>query len=98
MKIKNPATLIGSFALLTFVVTNLSQIGAFAQGRTSASTPPQSRQLQQIEPVKNWPSKAKRWALVIGVDKYRDPQISPLKGSDNDAHALVDALVRYAGF
>jgi hypothetical protein len=48
--------------------------------------------------VKNWPSKAKRWALVIGVDKYRDPQISPLKGSDNDAHTLADALVRYAGF
>ncbi|HVS82447.1 MAG TPA: caspase family protein [Pyrinomonadaceae bacterium] len=58
----------------------------------------QSRQLQQLEPVKAWPSKAKRWALVIGVDKYRDPQISPLKGSDNDAHTLADALVRYAGF
>ena len=58
----------------------------------------QTRQLQQVEPVKAWPSKAKRWALVIGVDKYRDPQISPLKGSDNDAHTLADALVRYAGF
>jgi len=58
----------------------------------------QTRQLQQVEPVKAWPSKAKRWALVIGVDKYRDPQISPLKGSDNDARTLADALVRYAGF
>jgi len=57
-----------------------------------------SRQLQQVEPVTTWPSKAKRWALVIGVDKYSDPQISPLKGADNDARTLSDALVRYAGF
>jgi uncharacterized caspase-like protein len=35
---------------------------------------------------------------VIGVDKYSDPQISPLKGADNDARTLSDALVRYAGF
>jgi len=44
------------------------------------------------------PVSAKRWALVIGVDKYQDPQISPLKGSDNDARLIADALVRYAGF
>jgi len=42
--------------------------------------------------------ESKRWALVIGVDKYTDPQISPLKGSDNDARLIADALVRYAGF
>jgi len=57
-----------------------------------------SRQLQQVEPVTRWPGKAKRWALVIGVDKYSDPQISPLRGADNDARTLTDALVRYAGF
>ena len=44
------------------------------------------------------PVSAKRWALVIGVDKYQDPQISPLKGSDNDARLIANALVRYAGF
>ena len=59
-------------------------------------TPPQSRQLVQ-KPIATWPSKSKRWALVIGVDNYRDPQISALKGSDNDARVLADALVRYAG-
>jgi hypothetical protein len=57
-----------------------------------------SRQLQQVEPVTTWPDKAKRWALVIGVDKYADPQISPLRGADNDARTLSDALIRYAGF
>ena len=48
--------------------------------------------------MKSLPVSAKRWALVIGVDKYVDPQISALKGSDNDARQIADALVRYAGF
>src|SRR5215813_856152 len=48
--------------------------------------------------VRAFPVSAKRWALVIGVDKYIDPQISPLKGSDNDARMIADALVLYAGF
>lgn len=52
----------------------------------------------QLDEVKSLPVSAKRWALVIGVDKYTDPQISPLKGSDNDARMIADALVRYAGF
>lgn len=50
------------------------------------------------EQVNALPIGPKRWALVIGVDKYQDPQISPLKGSDNDARLIADALVRYAGF
>jgi tetratricopeptide (TPR) repeat protein len=48
--------------------------------------------------IKSLPVSAKRWALVIGVDKYIDPQISPLKGSDNDARQIADALIRFAGF
>jgi uncharacterized caspase-like protein/Flp pilus assembly protein TadD len=63
-----------------------------------AQTPEPARQLQQLDPVKTFPGKAKRWALVIGVDKYSDPQISQLKGADNDARILSDSLVRYAGF
>jgi caspase domain-containing protein len=52
----------------------------------------------QLDQIKTLPVGPKRWALVIGVDKYMDPQISPLKGSDNDARLIADALVRYAGF
>lgn len=52
----------------------------------------------QVDQIKTLPVSAKRWALVIGVDKYTDPQISPLKGSDNDARLIADALIRYAGF
>lgn len=58
----------------------------------TSSTPSQGDQIKAL------PVSAKRWALVIGVDKYQDPQISPLKGSDNDARLIADALVRYAGF
>jgi uncharacterized caspase-like protein len=50
------------------------------------------------KPVSELPAKAKRWALVIGVDQYRDKQIGQLGGADNDARTLADALVRYAGF
>lgn len=45
-----------------------------------------------------WPSQAKRWALVIGVDRYADTQITTLGGSSNDAKSIAAALVRYAGF
>lgn len=44
------------------------------------------------------PAREKRWALVIGVDKYQDANLSSLSGAANDARALADALTRYAGF
>lgn len=59
---------------------------------------PPARQLQQLASVKNLPTKAKRWALIIGIDQYVDSQISPLKGAANDARSLADSLVRHAGF
>ena len=65
---------------------------------TTVVSGPAANALSQVEQVKTLPVGAKRWALVIGVDKYQDPQISPLKGSDNDARLIADALVRYAGF
>lgn len=57
-----------------------------------------SSTVSQVNQITSLPVGPKRWALVIGVDKYMDPQISPLKGSDNDARMIADALVRYAGF
>lgn len=44
------------------------------------------------------PAKGKRYALIIGVDKYADTQITTLGGASNDARLLADALIRYAGF
>jgi hypothetical protein len=46
----------------------------------------------------SWPRKAKRFALVIGVDEYQDTQITKLEGASNDAKALADALMQYSGF
>ncbi|HEY5073321.1 MAG TPA: caspase family protein [Pyrinomonadaceae bacterium] len=69
-----------------------------AQTSTSTSSSPANSAASQLDQVSTLPVKSKRWALVIGVDKYTDPQISPLKGSDNDARLIADALVRYAGF
>src|SRR5258708_22029150 len=66
-----------------------------ASSTIAASGPAPVSQGDQISAL---PVSAKRWALVIGVDKYTDPQISPLKGSDNDARLIANALVRYAGF
>lgn len=48
--------------------------------------------------VKVLPPTAKRYAIVIGVDQYADTQITTLGGASNDARALANALVQYAGF
>jgi uncharacterized caspase-like protein len=49
------------------------------------------------QPVTKLPAKEKRWALIIGVDAYQK-DISPLYGTVNDAKALRDVLIKYAGF
>jgi hypothetical protein len=50
------------------------------------------------ETVRQLPNKAKRYAIVIGVDRYDDTQITTLGGAVNDAKTLANALVQYAGF
>lgn len=52
----------------------------------------------RVENVTELPSADRRWALLVGVDQYMDKQITPLTGAAADAHALADALVKYAGF
>lgn len=48
--------------------------------------------------VREFPPSAKRWALIIGVDQYDDPQIGRLEGAATDARTLRDALIANAGF
>jgi hypothetical protein len=48
--------------------------------------------------VKALPAQGKRYALVIGVDRYADTQITTLGGASNDARTLASALTQYAGF
>jgi Caspase domain len=52
----------------------------------------------QAPAIANLPPVGKRWALIVGVDQYEDKQITPLYAASNDATALADAFVRYAGF
>ncbi|HEY0324192.1 MAG TPA: caspase family protein [Pyrinomonadaceae bacterium] len=54
--------------------------------------------IKPAETVKQLPNKAKRYAIVIGVDQYADTQITTLGGAVNDAKSLANALVQYAGF
>jgi uncharacterized caspase-like protein len=54
--------------------------------------------VRQTATVGAWPTSAKRWALIIGVDQYTSGQIVSLDGASNDAAILAGALVRYAGF
>ncbi len=86
--------------LLTFVLSAalLSPQPALLVSAISPQTPRRDLRLAQSKPVTTLPVKAKRWALVIGVDQYRDDQISSLKGAANDAKTLAEALTRYAGF
>jgi Caspase domain len=50
------------------------------------------------ELVKRLPSPSKRWALLVGIDQYKDPHIGKLRGAGNDARALAKALATNAGF
>ncbi len=54
--------------------------------------------VQTAAEVKALPETEKRYAIVIGVDQYADTQITTLGGASNDARALANALVQYAGF
>jgi hypothetical protein len=54
--------------------------------------------LAASESVKTLPAQGKRYALVIGVDRYADTQITTLGGASNDARTLANALTQYAGF
>ncbi len=101
----------GVLLALTLVVLSNGPLVARAQKKPSAQPPTQDRGLgrdareQQAQEatralglVQTLPGKSKRYALVIGVDQYNDPQVVGLGGAANDAQLLANTLVRYAGF
>ena len=75
--------------LLTFVI---------GFGLPLLSQPPDQRGLTIKPRINQLPAANKRFALIIGIDEYSDPQISGLHGAQRDAQTLAEALVRYAGF
>lgn len=40
----------------------------------------------------------RKWAVVIGINRYENPGITPLRYAEADARTLADALVKYGGF
>jgi formylglycine-generating enzyme required for sulfatase activity len=86
----------GSRFVLTFVVSVVS-VGSFVWVSDVPARPDRSQE-RGLGVVKNLPDKSKRYAIVIGVDTYRDKQINRLYGAAKDARTLKQALVANAGF
>lgn len=92
----------GQSPLLKMILLLLSigflTLPSSAIGQSPDSQQPSDRLLTHPNDVKSLPSQNKRWALLIGVDRYEDSNISSLKGAANDARSLNQALVNYGGF
>lgn len=90
---------LGVMAKLHVTATLLLLI-LIGQTSTQVRSQPADRgvKLAASESVKTLPAQGKRYALVIGVDRYADTQITTLGGASNDARTLAGALVQYAGF
>ena len=97
MKFKTPALvciLILAIFLSALTAPFIHSAGARRQGARDVGKDAK----RDVSAVTELPAKPLRFALVIGVDKYVDPQISGLNGASNDAKTLADALTKYAGF
>ena len=71
---------------------------ALVEAQSQSDQQPSNRLITHPDPITALPSQNKRWALLIGVDRYEDSNIGPLRGAANDANSLKDVLIRYAGF
>jgi hypothetical protein len=81
-----------TFGIILYVLSVTAVVASNSQAQ------PTGRGLKVDKELKSLPAIAKRYAVVIGVDQYADTQITTLGGASNDAKALADALVDYAGF
>ncbi|HEY6334112.1 MAG TPA: SUMF1/EgtB/PvdO family nonheme iron enzyme [Blastocatellia bacterium] len=70
---------------------------AAAPAATKASGSKRSIKVRHSDVVA-LPSAAKRYALIIGIDQYEDPDINPLGGAVRDAKSLKQALVSHCQF
>lgn len=86
-----------SFAICLIILLFSIPFQTFAQSTQENNQQTNERGLG-LPTVAEWPSSAKRYALVIGVEQYQDKQITPLVAAANDAKLLAGALVQYAGF
>ncbi len=78
-------------------VATLCAVTIFATADQRAQSPERGMGIRTGGVLTEWPSRTKRFALIIGVDQYQDSQITRLEGASNDAKALAQALTTYAG-
>jgi formylglycine-generating enzyme required for sulfatase activity len=83
---------------LSFLTIIALCIGAAIPLHSSTTIQQTDGKGQSVRQIAQLPAKAKRYALLIGVDSYDDGQISGLLGAANDTRILEDALVNNAGF
>ena len=85
--------LIAQVSLNLILLLLIISLPAFAQ--------PNDGRGQGVRPaatVSQLPPRDKRFALIIGVNKYSEKQITQLSGAERDAKSLSEALIQYAGF
>jgi hypothetical protein len=82
--------------LLAGALTGLLMTGTVC--RESVAQTRRDMQIGAAQQVTKWPANAKRYALIIGIDRYSDGGISTLEGGSNDARMLAETLVQNAGF
>jgi hypothetical protein len=92
---KNLRLALRAVALLGLIATLSAHL---VQAQSQSAQQPANRLITHPEPITALPSQNKRWALLIGVDRYEDSNIGPLRGAANDANSLKEVLIRYAGF
>ncbi|HLF83858.1 MAG TPA: caspase family protein [Blastocatellia bacterium] len=73
-------------------------VGCFLALTAQAQTDPRGLTVKPGEKVGALPGSEKRWALIIGIDTYEDPQINRLEAASNDAKELAAVLISHGGF
>ncbi len=74
-------------------------VAVSAQGQNNPNAPKTaSAGSQPAAPIKSWPEKSKRYAIIVGAESYKDQRINAFESAGNDARALSDALINQAGF
>jgi hypothetical protein len=87
-----------SFKSIAFIKLIVAAMLVFATAPDSTLAKAQTSERGMRAQVGQLPIRSKRWALIIGVDQYKDKQIGLLNGAANDAKTLAEALIKNAGF
>lgn len=89
----------GSILRLNFCAAGVILVVAWLlAGAAHAQTDERSLHVKPPENVSALPGSEKRWALIIGIDGYDEPQINRLEAASNDAKELAAVLISHGGF